>query len=154
MAACSAMGKTDDISSISRTLGISLSGETVLTSEDTHGGFHGDGETYAEISFDDESGASFAKNFADNRDWRTFPLSDNLQAVVYGNAYCAPYIQDDEGAALVPPIEQGYYYFYDRHSESKDPKDDTELFSRYSLNFTLALYDTGNYTLYYYELDT
>lgn len=155
LAACSSVSETNDIS---QTLGVDLSGGTVLSNEDTHGGFHGDGDTCVEISFDDDSGAALADTMADNSDWRAFPLPDNLQAVVYGrtdeDAQYGPYITDDEGASIIPPIEQGYYYFYDRHSESDDPKNDAELLSRGSLNFTIALYDTDNNMLYYYEMDT
>lgn len=155
LAACSSGSATDDIS---KTLGIDLSGGTILSSEDTHGGFHGDGDTYLEISFDDDAGTALADTIANNSDWRTFPLSNNLQAVVYGradgDAQYGPYITDDEGASIISQIEHGYYYFYDRHSESNNPKDDTELLSRGSLNFTIALYDIDNNKLYYYELDT
>lgn len=35
----------------------------------------------------------------------------------------------------------------DRHSDS-------EIFNRYSYNFTLALYDEDNNKFYYYEFDT
>ncbi len=155
LAACSSDSGTDDLS---KTLGVDLSGGTVLSSEDTHGGFHGDGNAYIEMNFDDASGSALADTMADSSNWCAFPLSDNLQAIAYGrvdgNAQYGPYIADDEGASIIPPIEHGYYYFYDRHSESSNPKDDTELLIRSSLNFTIALYDTDNHKLYYYELDT
>ncbi len=41
-----------------------------------------------------------------------------------------------------PEVEQGYYYFRDRHSQSQDPTDDSELFGRGSWNFILAVYDS------------
>lgn len=155
LAACSSNSKTTDIS---KTLGMDLSRGMVVSSKDTHGGFHGDGNTYVEISFDDDSGTALANTMSDNGDWRAFPLSNNLQAVVYGRVDGAmqygPYITDDKGMSIIPRIEHGYYYFYDRHSESKNPKDDKELLSRSSLNFTIALYDTDNDKLYYDKLDT
>lgn len=155
LAACSSGNETTDIS---KTLGIDLSGGTIVSSEDTHGGFHGDGNTCEKISFDDDSGAALADAMSNNSDWRAFPLSDNLQAVVYGrvdgDVQYGSYITDDEGVSIIPQIEHGYYYFYDRHSESNNPKDDTELLSRGFLNFTITLYDTDNNKLYYYELDT
>lgn len=154
-AACSSNNGTTDIS---KTLGIGLSSGTVVSSKDTHGGFHGDGNTYVEISFGNESGAILADAMSDNGDWHAFPLSNNLQAIVYGrvdgNMKYGPYITDDEGASIIPLIEHGYYYFYDRHSESNNPKDDTKLLSRSSLNFTIALYDTDNNKLFYDMLDT
>ena len=51
-------------------------------------------------------------------------------------------------------VEEGFYYFYDRHSQSQDPFDDSELHQLYSWNFTLAVYDSKNERLYYYEFDT
>lgn len=154
LVACSSNSEMIDISKM---LGIDLSGGTVISSEDTHGWF-GDGKTYFKISFDDDSGAALADTIEDNEDWSAFPLSDNLQAIVYGrvdgDAQYGPYITDDEGASIIPQIEHGHYYFYDRSSESSNPKDDTELLSRGSMNFTIALYDTDHNKLYYYELDT
>lgn len=38
--------------------------------------------------------------------------------------------------------------------QSTDPKDDTNVFSRFSYNFTMAIYDAETNTLYYMELDT
>lgn len=152
LGACSSNSETN---TISKALAIDLSGGTVISSNDTHGWF-GDGDTYVEISFDDDSGTALAGAMSDNSNWCAFPLSDNLQAVVYGradgDAQYGPYITDD--ASIIPQIEHGYYYFCDRHSESNNPKDDTELLNRYSMNFTIALYDTDNNKLYYYELDT
>ena len=52
------------------------------------------------------------------------------------------------------PPEAGFYYLYDRHSDSRDPYDDSLLHQRYSWNFTAAVYDSGAGRLYYYEFDT
>ena len=51
-------------------------------------------------------------------------------------------------------LENGYYFFEDRHSESKDSADDSEMFYRNSYNFSIAVYDTDNHIFYYFELDT
>lgn len=155
LVACSSNNGTTDIS---KTLGIDLSSGTVVSSKDTHGGFHGDGNTYVEISFSNESGTILADAMSDNGDWHAFPLSNNLQAITYGrfdgNMKYGPCVTDDEGASIIPQVEHGYYYFYDRHSESNNPKDDTKLLSRSSLNFTIVLYDTDNNKLFYDKLDT
>lgn len=52
------------------------------------------------------------------------------------------------------PSEAGFYYLYDRHSDSRDPYDDSLLHQRYSWNVTAAVYDSGAGRLYYYEFDT
>ena len=54
----------------------------------------------------------------------------------------------------IPQIENGYYYFYDRHDEATDPYDDSEFLARFSFNFTLAIYDSDTNTLYLCEYDT
>ena len=61
---------------------------------------------------------------------------------------------DENGDTIIPDIQNGYYYFYDRHSESTEPYNDEDVLSRASFNFTLALYDSDNNVLYYVEFDT
>lgn len=54
----------------------------------------------------------------------------------------------------IPEINNGYYYFLDRHLEAKNKHDDTDLNNRYSRNFSLAIYDADNKIIYFYEMDT
>ena len=116
-------------------LGISLSGGTILSFEDTHGGFLGDGETFLT--------AAFAELPEWLEDWTPLPLTENLARV---NSSLA--------ADFFPDIQQGRYFFRDRHADSADPSDDSDLFSRASWNFSLAVYDAERNILYYYKLDT
>ena len=51
----------------------------------------------------------------------------------------------------MPDIENGWYRLIDRSSEADSGKG---LFSHYSLNFTLALYDTEERNLYVLKMDT
>ena len=84
-------------------------------------------------------------------------MTENLTALVYGlkdeTSSIDPYISED-GEALFPKVENGYYYFYDRHSESKDHFDDTNVLSRHSFNFVIAIFDTDTNRLYYSKFDT
>jgi hypothetical protein len=143
---------------ISQTLGIDLSNAKVLESMDSHGGFHGDGDTYVKMAFADDEREFFVKELEKNTAWSKLPLTDNLNIVVYGekNGFesLGPYVVNDNGEATFPFVENGYYFFLDRNSESKDVKDDTNLLNRNSFNFTIAIYDIDNHTLHYYELDT
>ena len=50
----------------------------------------------------------------------------------------------------MPEIREGYYRLIDRHAEAGE----SDILERSSFNFTLALYDTGADTLYFFELDT
>ena len=125
------------LSRIGRELGMDLSSGTLIRFEDSHGGFHGDGLTAAEVEL-----GGLAENLTDAAGWKPLPMSENAAQAV---RVC-------KGEDV--PAEQGWYYLYDRHSESEDPYDDTELNSRYSWNFTMAVYDSRQGRLYYYELDT
>lgn len=151
----SACSSENPVNTISKQIGIDLSGGTILYNEDTHGGFHGDGYTFVKLNFDDTT-STIAEDIAKHGSWQELPLSENLHRAVYGkkdrdSSYNSLVLTDE---ITIPAIENGYYFFYDRHSESNDHKNDTDLFSRYSYNFTIALYDTEHHDLYYYKFDT
>jgi len=59
-----------------------------------------------------------------------------------------------DGTPAIPEVDNGYYYFRDRHYQSTDPTDDSGVLGRASYNFTIAIYDTDSKILYYMELDT
>ena len=120
--------------------GLDISGSTIVSVEDTHGGFHGDGELI--VQFDcTKIEDSIAEQLAD---WRPLPLTDSLQKLIYGAIHTVG----------IPEITHGCYFFWDRHSESSDPTNDNELNHRHSWNFTLLLYDAEHSQLYLFELDT
>lgn len=148
-------GKKDIQSDISESLGIDVSKGTVNTDFDSHGGFHGDGMLFQQISFED---SKLSDEIKDNDGWKPMPLSQNMEALVYGieeaTSSIGPYLTDESGDTIIPEIQNGYYYFYDRHSESKAPYSDDDILNRASFNFTLALYDSDNHVLYYVEFDT
>lgn len=154
MAGCSKSGSiTDDIS---MAIGIDLSDAEYATSIDTHGGFHGDGNTIVSMPVSSESVLEQIQN---NPQWHSLPFTENLTAVVYGitdeNSSIGPYITvDDTRSPAVPEITNGYYFFLDRHSQSTDPHDDTNVLSRASFNLLIAIYDCDTDILYYLELDT
>lgn len=128
-------------------LKLNLSGGTVVSELDTHGGFHGDGDTFVVITFPQTDWPALEGEMTGPY-WHPLPLTDNLFKVTYSLAL------GKDGEPFFPEVSQGYYYFRDRHSESRDPADDSELFGRGSWNFTMAVYDSQTGTLYYYELDT
>ncbi len=133
---------------IRQELGVEVSQGSVLESTDTHGGFHGDGTTFIKLSVPGTVFASREESFA----WKQFPLTDNLHSALYGDSLCL--FEDEKGDPLLPYIKNGYYLFQDRHSQSTDPADDAELYSRASWNFTLSIYDTDTETLYYLRFDS
>ena len=133
-----------EIKYISKRLNINLDSCKIIESEDSHGGFLGDGQYFAKVSCTN----------VDINNWKKLPLSEELQKAV-DMKWC-----DDNGCNdiyekyNIPKIKNGYYYFYDRNSKSINPKDDTDLNNRTSYNFTVAIYDSDNKIIYFYEVDT
>lgn len=141
---------------ISDALGMDVSACEIKTFTDTHGGFLGDGTTYAELIFPDDS---FCATIQNNAKWVSLPLSQELQVVVYGGTRqngesWTPFVRDENGSPLIPTITNGYYFFKDRQAEIGKEQDDSMLFQRYSMNFILAIYDADAQTLYYYKYDS
>lgn len=150
---CSLFTEQTDLEFLSSKLNnLDITNGEILYFNDTHGGFLGDGECYAEVKILDNSVSDKIKN-----EWHKLPLTDNLNTVIYGGE-----VETEFGPGTVlsfvddkiPVIKNGYYYFEDRHSDSKNKKDDTDIFDRYSYNFTVAIYDLDTHTLYFYALDT
>ena len=116
----------------------------------THGGFHGDGVSCTALQFSDDTVLEEIKN---SSNWKEFPLDETVQAIVYGiseDTYSiGPYLTDDEGNAIVPDIQNGYYLLIDRQIDQE-----MDILSRASFNLTVALYDTDTNILYICELDT
>jgi len=152
MTACSS-NETEEI------IGLNLSGGNIVTATDTHGGFHGDGISYTAVSFEDDSALA---EIQANPAWRELPLSEPLTALVYGVetrtadsvTSVGPYLTGEDGSPLFPQIENGYWYFEDRHADSTDPQDDSNVLKRPSFNLTVALYDIDTNMLHVCEFDT
>lgn len=142
-------------SKMSNTLGIDVSKGTEIAHNDSHGGFHGDGMTFVSISFSDNA---ILSQILENNEWKPMPLTQNLSILAYGittdDSRIGPYLTGENREAVMPEIENGYYYFIDRHSQSTNSHDDSEVLNRYSLNFTIAIYDVDTNILYYAKLDT
>lgn len=133
---------------ISKIIEIDIEKCNIEIESDTHGGFLGDGDYFAKII------CSNKENHDDFYNWKEMPLSDSLKKVM-GMSQC-----DDKECSnafekySIPEIENGYYYFLDRHSEATDKHDDANLNNRDSMNFSLAIYDADNKIIYFYEMDT
>ena len=121
----------------------------LLTLENSYGGFHGDGDTFVVLQ---------APGFQPGEDWKEFPLPENLAIALWGgmvgDMQWGSLLTDDSGEPLLPEVENGHYWFRDRHSESTDETDPSALLDRSSFNFTLAVYDADSETVYYFEKDT
>ena len=124
---------------------------TVVDELDTHGGFLGDGSYYLILDCSQNREKALEKVAG----WKKLPLSENLDLIMYGgNRDGVGYSYNLAEEAGIPKIENGYYFFEDRHSESNNSEDDSELFDRYSFNFSIAIYDSDTDKLYYFDFDT
>lgn len=139
------------------TLGLDLSAGWVASSADTHGGFQGDGIEYVEVAFSDNA---LLDQLEQSAVWMPLPLPEPLYIIAYGahtqDGFAGPYLcrPDSGGEPLLPFIDNGYYYFEDRHAQSTAAYDANDVLDRASFNFTLAIYDADAKTLYYCKYDT
>ena len=135
--------------------GVELVGQAhlheILTDEDTHGGFLGDGERlsryrYDRVRYGEGDGGVLADALPTASRWKPLPFGEELSEWIEGSG----------GLELLPdewPAE-GYYCFCDRQAEGWDPEGEARAFGRVSLNFTLFVYDLETDILTVYELDT
>ncbi len=112
----------------------------------THAGFHMDGEIYSRVYFNNRQAKRFIKKIKGNEHWNKLPMSAELQEEV---------TIDKFGDNMeLPIIENGYWFFLDRHSKAMNKYDEKAIYDRHSYNYTVAIFDTDTNILYYYELDT
>lgn len=137
LASCSA----SPVREASQALALELPAGDVLTDIDTHGGFHGDGESCLILAFTPENGEALAAELAGRDDWHALPL-DGLSANVMESILS---LLADQGLDYMVPA-QGWYWYTDRSpvGHSRD----------FPLNCTIALYDPQSYRLAYFVLDT
>ena len=152
LAACSGTRSTPE--NVAQELGVSLPETVSVGYEDTHGGFHGDGETFVTLTFSAEDAAALQAQLAE-QGWQPLPMEGEMRAAVYGGELDGVNYGDGVFArySVSAPVN-GWYWFFDRHSEATDPHSADGLLGRYSMNYSAAVFDADRNTLYYYELDT
>ena len=143
---CSFFNCSND--SIISNMGIKNTTCEIIEEKDTHSGFLGDGEYFAKIKCDNLKVSDLTKS------WYTLPLSEPLKEATELEHCNSKSCENIYERYNIPNIENGYYYFKDRHSESTNTYDDTDINNRPSYNFTFAILDKDTNTIYYYELDT
>lgn len=116
-----------------------------MEEKDTHDGFHGDGEALVKVYFSDNQAKKFETKINNNTHWNKLPINEILQNCINDN------ITDE---ISVPIIENGYWFFLDRHSKTTDKYNYNEMFDRASSNYSIAIFDIESNILYIYSLDT
>lgn len=138
---------------VSEELGIDISSSEEISNYDTHSG-NGDGVSCVVFSFKNDT---IVEKIEANPSWKSFPLNETVETLVYGvsdeTSSVGPYLNDNDGNALVPEIQNGYYLLIDRQVE-KGKASGADILHRHSFNFTLGLFDTDTNTLYFCKLDT
>ena len=131
-------------------LGIDRDAYTVLHEQDSHGGFHGDGLYAVALDCADR----MEEMQALTSDWQELPLTENLELLLYGGEKDGwSYAYDLAEETAIPQIENGCYFFNNRHSRAIDSQDD-DIFSQHSFNLSLAIFDRDQDILYLLCYDT
>lgn len=150
----------EDTGDFPQVLGISQESAQLVDSWDTHTGFLGDGTSYWQLTFSPEKADSVEKTLETTPGWRPLPVSIEGEILLYGREWqeggasfgAGPYLKDDRtGEALLPQVEEGYWFFYNLQTESFDT---TGVTDQPSQNFVAAVYDTQTHTLTCGRLDT
>ncbi|MBQ7131272.1 MAG: hypothetical protein IJO29_01755 [Oscillospiraceae bacterium] len=136
---------------IASNLDINTDSAQVNTVINSSRNFHGDGHTFISLGFADNP---ITDEIKQKENWKQLPLTDNLTSLVYGKENVYNGITNDDDELLIPQIENGYYYFENRHSDAKNRYGDSDVFDLVSYNYTIAIYDEDENILYFYSLDT
>ena len=131
-----------EIKYYSEKLGIDFWYGDVYYFEDNHGGFLGDGYMLCEVLFPDEK---IERQIKKSEYFIQYPLSENLKKFLY---------EPFDDSLNIPEFDNGYFYFYNRHSDAKNKDTDEDLFDTVSFNFTFVLYDCDEDMAYICEYDT
>ena len=136
---------------IAETLGVQAQTGEIVYADDSHAGFHGDGEAFVILEFEEDD--ELIRSVEENARWHALPMNEAERLLVYGGRKDGVF----HGAvvsALVPEVEEGWYRLIDRHHLAGDEADAEQMMERYSYNLTLGIYDAARKRLYYVEVDT
>ena len=120
----------------------------LVREEEKHSGFLGDGDYFAELNCSKYDDTEIKIN------WKKLPVSEGLKQALELRQCESDGCKNIYERYNISSIENGYYYFYDRHSSVVDYRNDELINERSSYNFSVGLYDADRKTLYFYELDT
>lgn len=120
--------------------GLQLKHGNVVRFSDTKGGFFGEGDVFLEIQYSQEEYKDIESQISTNEHWNELPMDEELSEHLLGFDFEFP--------------QNGYYLFYDRHSEADSHYDYKEMPKRHSMNFSVTLLDRDTNKLIYIEIDT
>lgn len=127
----------------------------ILISENTYGGFHGDGHLLCIYQLSETGMAATLSKL--NKNWHPAPVPDALQEEIEQSINMGR----EESDAISLDCKKGYFLFRDRYDHGRDspvnPYSDQftlDAYSRYSDNFTFGFINKDTSRLYFYMLDT
>ena len=142
----SACGSKDAKQLVKQELMLNTEKSTVILYKDTHSGIHGDGHTSIVLQFEDNFVLDRIKT---DPAWKKYPLDDTMKALIDSVSTIMDEDFSEEQNLQASRIENGYYTLIDRQE-----KQEKSILERHSYNYTMAIYDTVNHTLFYFALDT
>lgn len=113
--------------------------------------WNGDGVIYQEYELTRDELDSVKKDIEESTLWKKEPITEDIKSLVSK----AEFLLDDEIKML--NVNNGYYFFKDRHSDATGDLYECNLekiYSRSADNYTVAALDIENSVLYYFQLDT
>ena len=136
----------NSLAHINKILGINIDNCKIENEKNTHGGFLGDGDYFAKL---------VCRNINDNEiktKWKLLPVVKELQDVLEMKQCDSNSCIDVYEKYKIPKLDNGYYYFLNRKGNTTSNNEET--FDNSSYNFSVAIYDSDNKIIYFYEIDT
>ena len=137
---------TNYINNDSSTLKVFVPNRKPDSIQDTHGGFHGDGDRIEKFVLFPEEIELMEEDIANNAHWNE--LNSENKAVLYGGAegyFTSGFLQGN-----VPDVDTGYYCIYDKQFKTFE----FPIPGQYSYNYIIGIYSVDNHILYIFEMDT
>lgn len=131
----------------SKYLNVDLYDGEIVSYEDNHGGFLGDGFMLCVTKYEDKH---VEEQIQQSDKFKSFPLSQNLHTFLYGEDDWGPFDID----LRVPEFGNGYFYFHNRHADAIHKDTDEDLFETVSFNFSFVLYNSDTDISYICDYDT
>lgn len=120
--------------------GLKLDYGKIIRCYDTKGGFFGEGKVLLEIQYSKEDYKVIEDQVSIQKYWKKLPMKEELTEHLLGLDFEFP--------------QNGYYLFYDRHSEANSHYDYKEMDKRNSMNFSVLILDNDTQEVIYIEKDT
>lgn len=114
--------------------------------EDTHGGFHGDGDTVMRYDLSEFELSLLKRDIGINEKWK--PIDDISSKYINGGIdgfYLSGFAQEK-----IPVISDGYYCFYNKQTKTFDFPDSLG----YSSNYILCVCSIKEKVIYVFAMDT